>query len=52
MRGVQGCFLSGKSHIANDPQPREEVTAAIGKIEAKIHAALITVSDMDFVVGQ
>lgn len=50
MRGVKGCLVSGQSHRANDLHTREEGTAAINTLKARLSSALTTVSDMAFVV--
>lgn len=50
MRDVKGCLVCVQLHMANYQHPREEVTAAINKLKEKFPIALITVSDMAFLV--
>lgn len=50
VRGVKASFLCGQSHRVNDKHPREEVTAAINQLKAMLPSAVITVSDMAYVV--
>lgn len=51
MKGVKGCFVCGKDHLANSRHSREEVTAAIEKLKAKPPRALLTVDDLHSVVN-
>lgn len=47
MRGVKGCFVCGRNHLANDKHPREEVTAAIRRLKENHPAALLSTTDLD-----
>lgn len=46
MRDVNGCFVFGSEHTANDKHKRDEVTAEIRKLKDKHRSALITIEDL------
>lgn len=50
MRGVRGCIVCRQSDRSKDRHPREESSTAINDMNTRLTSALLTVSDMVFIL--
>lgn len=49
-KGVKGCFVCGKDHLARTRHGKDEITKAIDKLRSNHPSALLTVEDLAFVI--